>query len=151
MKKCHNNIPLIVFASQHTLESHEPAVLFVCRGSTTKLIWLVHESITVTDTSASWDILFLLKMSRIATDYPPCPILGLNSSEGLSFLCTGIVCGSPGPPWFKRYLHGVSDARSRLLLKFRSETHGWNEELGRHGGREGKVEGILCGAECKSV
>ena len=33
---------------------------------------------------------------------------------------------------FKRYLHGVSDAGTRLLFKFRSGTHGFNEELGRH-------------------
>ena len=39
---------------------------------------------------------------------------------------------------FKNYLHGVSDAGSRLLFKFRSGTHGLNEELGRHRGREGK-------------
>ena len=36
---------------------------------------------------------------------------------------------------FKRYLHGVSDAGIRLLFKFRSGTHGLNEELGRHRGR----------------
>ena len=52
-----------------------------------------------------------------------------------------------------KYLHGVSDAGSRLLFKFRSGTHmhGLNEELGRYRGREGKVECTLCGAECKSV
>ena len=38
---------------------------------------------------------------------------------------------------FKKYLHGVADAGSRLLFKFRSGTHGLNEELGRH--RVGKV------------
>ena len=37
-------------------------------------------------------------------------------------------------------LHGVSDAVSRLLFKFRSGTHGLNEELGKHRGREGKVD-----------
>ena len=52
---------------------------------------------------------------------------------------------------FKKYLHGVSDAGTTLLFKFRSGTHGLNEELGRHGGREGKLECTLCGAECKSV
>ena len=52
---------------------------------------------------------------------------------------------------FKNYLHGVSDAGSRLLFKFRSGTHGVNEELGRHRRREGKVECTLCGAECESV
>ena len=33
------------------------------------------------------------------------------------------------------YLHGLSDAGTRLLCKFRSGTHGLNEELGRHRGR----------------
>ena len=36
---------------------------------------------------------------------------------------------------FKKYLHGVADAGSRLLFKFRSGTHGLNEELGRYRGR----------------
>ena len=46
---------------------------------------------------------------------------------------------------FKKYLHGVSDAGTRLLFKFRSGTHGLNayEELGRHRGREGKWN-VLC-------
>ena len=52
---------------------------------------------------------------------------------------------------FKKYLHGVSDAGSRLLFKFRSGTHGLNEELGRHRDRVGKCECSLCGAECESV
>ena len=37
---------------------------------------------------------------------------------------------------FKKYLHDLSDAGTRLLFKFRSGTHGLNEELGRHRGRE---------------
>ena len=49
---------------------------------------------------------------------------------------------------FKKYLHGISDAGTRLLFKFRSGTHGLNEELGRH---RGKSECTLCGAECESV
>ena len=52
---------------------------------------------------------------------------------------------------FKKYLHGVSDAGTTLLFKFRSGTHGPNEELGRHRGREGKLECTLCGAECESI
>ena len=48
-------------------------------------------------------------------------------------------------------MHWMSDAGSTLLFKFRSGTHGLNEELGRHRGREGKVECILCGAEFESV
>ena len=51
----------------------------------------------------------------------------------------------------KKYLNGVADAGSRLLLKFRSGTHGLNEELGRHRGREGNKECELCGNECESV
>ena len=43
------------------------------------------------------------------------------------------------------------DAGSRLLFKFRSGTHGLNEELGRHRGREGNKERELCGNECESV
>ena len=34
---------------------------------------------------------------------------------------------------------------------FRSETHGLNEELDRHRGREGNKECELCGNECESV
>ena len=52
---------------------------------------------------------------------------------------------------FKKYLHGVCDAGSRLLFKFRSGTHGLNEELGRLRGREGKTECSLCGDECENV
>ena len=46
---------------------------------------------------------------------------------------------------FKKYLHGLSDAGTRLLFKFRSGTHGLNEELGRHRGREGKKECVVWG------
>ena len=49
---------------------------------------------------------------------------------------------------FNKYLRGVSDAGTRL---FRSGTHGLNEELGRHRGREGRKECLLCDAECESV
>ena len=49
----------------------------------------------------------------------------------------------------KMYLHVVSDAETRLLFKFRSGTHGLNEELGMHRGKEGKC--TLCGAECENV
>ena len=49
---------------------------------------------------------------------------------------------------FKKYLRGVNDAGTRLLM---SGTHGLNEELGRHRGREGRKECLLCDAECESV
>ena len=49
------------------------------------------------------------------------------------------------------YLHGVSDAGTRLLFRVRSGTHGLNEELGRHRGRNGRTECILCGVECGSI
>ena len=52
---------------------------------------------------------------------------------------------------FKKYLRGVGDAGTRLLFKFRPGTRGLNEELGRHRGREGKSECVLCGAVCESV
>ena len=35
----------------------------------------------------------------------------------------------------KKYLHGVSDMGSKLSFRFRSGTHGLNEELGRHSSR----------------
>ena len=42
---------------------------------------------------------------------------------------------------------------SRLLFKFRSVTHGLNEELGIgiYSGRGGKMECSMCGAECERV
>ena len=52
---------------------------------------------------------------------------------------------------FKSYLHGVCDAGARLMFKFRSGTHGLNEELGRHSNRDGRKECELCGDECESV
>ena len=45
---------------------------------------------------------------------------------------------------YKDYLHGVSDAGTRLLFKFRSGKHGLNEELGRS-------QCMLCDDECESV
>ena len=71
---------------------------------------------------------------------------GLNSKVKLTlYRCFGREVQ------FKKYLHGLSDAGTRLLFKFRSGTHGLNEELGRHRGREGKKECVLCGDECESV
>ena len=49
---------------------------------------------------------------------------------------------------FKKYLHGVCDVGSRLMFKFRLGMNGLNEELGRHRGREGKMECSLYGDEC---
>ena len=48
-------------------------------------------------------------------------------------------------------MHGRSDEGARLLFKFRSGTHGLNEELGRQSDRDGRVECTLCGTECESV
>ena len=45
----------------------------------------------------------------------------------------------------------AGDAGTRLLFKFMSGTHGLNEELGRHRGKEGRKECLLCDAECESV
>ena len=68
---------------------------------------------------------------------------GLNSKVKLSLYRTfGKIV---------EYLRGVGDAGTRLLFKFRSGTHGLNEELGRHRGREGRKECLLCDAECESV
>ena len=50
---------------------------------------------------------------------------------------------------FKKYLRGVGDAGTRLLFKFRLGTHGLNEELGRHRGREGRKECLLCDVEVR--
>ena len=52
---------------------------------------------------------------------------------------------------FRKYLHGICDVGSKLLFKFRLGTHGLNEELGRHRGRECKTECSLCGNECENV
>ena len=52
---------------------------------------------------------------------------------------------------FKKYLHGICDAGSRVLFKFRSGTHGLNLELGRQRGRKGTMECSLCGNECENV
>ena len=38
-----------------------------------------------------------------------------------------------------------------LVMLGHSGTHGLNEELGRHRGREGRNECLLCDAECESV
>ena len=48
-------------------------------------------------------------------------------------------------------IQGHYDAGARLLFKFRSGTHGLNEELGRHSDRDGSAECTLCGAECEST
>ena len=50
---------------------------------------------------------------------------------------------------FKKYLHGVSDAGTRLL--FRSGTRGLNEELGRHEGREGKLVCVVLSVRAWSM
>ena len=71
---------------------------------------------------------------------------GLNSKVKLALYKTFGKCVE-----FKKYLHGISDVGVRLLFKFRSGTHGLNEELGRHRGREGRSQCTLCGDECESV
>ena len=45
---------------------------------------------------------------------------------------------------FKKYLHGASDAESRLMFKFRSGTHGLYLELGRHRRKEERKECLMC-------
>ena len=51
----------------------------------------------------------------------------------------------------KKYLHGVSDMGSKLLFRFRSGTHGLNEELGRHSSRNSSKACVFCECECESV
>ena len=66
---------------------------------------------------------------------------GLNSKVKLTlYKCFGREVQ------FKKYLHGLSDAGTRLLFKFRSGTHGLNEELGRHKGcvREVSLAQVSC-------
>ena len=38
------------------------------------------------------------------------------------------------------YLHGIGDAGSKLLFKFRLGMHGLNQELGRNRGKGGKMK-----------
>ena len=52
----------------------------------------------------------------------------------------------------KKYLHGVSDMHgSKRLFRFRSGTHGLNEELGRHSSRNSSKACFFCECECESV
>ena len=71
---------------------------------------------------------------------------GLNNKTKLTIYKT-----FGGEVKFKRCLNGVGDAGTRLLFKLRFGTHGFNEELSRHRGREGKCMCILCGEDCESV
>ena len=43
----------------------------------------------------------------------------------------------------KKYLHGASDMGSKLLFRFRSATHGLNEEPGRHSTRNSSKAGLF--------
>ena len=45
----------------------------------------------------------------------------------------------------------MGNARTRVLFKLCSGTHGLNEKLGRHRGRAGKYMCNLCGEDCESV
>ena len=49
----------------------------------------------------------------------------------------------------KKYLYRVPDMGSKLLFRFRSGTHGLNEELGRHTTRYIKL--VFCNFDCESV
>ena len=56
------------------------------------------------------------------------------------------------------YIHALINATCAGMRLYRytpylhsSHTHGLNEELGRHRGREGKTECSLCGDECENV
>ena len=69
---------------------------------------------------------------------------GLNTKVKLNILIRAYIK-------FKKYLHGICDAGSTLLFKFRSGTHGLTEELGGHRWREGKTECSLCGNECENM
>ena len=51
----------------------------------------------------------------------------------------------------KKYLYGVPDMGSKLLFRFRSGTHGLNEELGRHITRNISKACVFCNHDCESV
>ena len=51
----------------------------------------------------------------------------------------------------KKYLYGVPDMGSKLLFRFRSGTHGLNEELGRHITRNISKACVFCNCDCRSV
>ena len=51
----------------------------------------------------------------------------------------------------KKYLYGVPDMGSKLLFRFRSGTHGLNEELGRHITRNVSKACVICNCDCESV
>ena len=51
----------------------------------------------------------------------------------------------------KKYLYGVPDMGSKLLFRFRSGTHGLNEELGRHIIRNISKACVFCNCDCESV
>ena len=77
---------------------------------------------------------FLALVDESIKESKRCQFLkGLNNKTKLTIYKT-----FGGEVKFKRYLNGVGDAGTLLLFKLRSGTHGLNEELGRHRGREGK-------------
>ena len=51
----------------------------------------------------------------------------------------------------KKYLYGVPDMGSKLLFRFKSGTHGLNEELGRHITRNINQACVFCNCDCESV
>ena len=50
----------------------------------------------------------------------------------------------------KKHLYGVPDMGSKLLFRFRSGTHGLNEELGRHITRNVSKACVFCNCDCES-
>ena len=51
----------------------------------------------------------------------------------------------------KKYLYRVPDMGSKLLFRFRSGTHGLNEELGRYITRNVSKACVFCNCDCESV
>ena len=51
----------------------------------------------------------------------------------------------------KEYLYRVPDMGSKLLFRFRSGTHGLNEELGRYITRNVSKACVFCNCDCESV
>ena len=49
----------------------------------------------------------------------------------VSCMCDEVLCIEHLEGRILKYFHGVSDAGSRLLFKFRSGTHGLNVDVGK--------------------
>ena len=92
-------------------------------------------------------VLFLLPVTKLSrlSKYPSTSWhLDAYTYTVGTHTCLPVIAASFGKEVnFKTYLHGVSDAGTRLLFKFWSGTHGLIEELGRHRGRNGRTKCVF--------